>query len=372
MHTAAHSSRTPLPDGTYVELVGSLCSTRLPAVIMTGLFLMVGTLAALRSDDGLLFTTFVLGLFASIARLVILFDGRRRIDAGTMSLSATRAFERRFAASYIAFAAIFGCFSARLVMLPVPQLHMAVGILVVGYAAGVAATVALRPRIAVSSLLLSTVPLTLTIAAQADLEHGASALCLAALLVGGVRSLQQRYRSQSAKTIKRQAFAELARRDHLTGLDNRLALVEAFERLRRSAPGGMHIAVHYMDLDDFKPVNDRLGHPTGDAVLRAVAERLRTEAAPTDIVARLGGDEFVFVQTGIATARDVTDKAARLETALSAPLQLDDQSIVVGASVGSSGPAPVDLELDILLRDADDRLRVRKTQRKTMTVRTRG
>lgn len=369
MHRSRRPSPDPLPDDAYMELVGSLCSTRLPAIIMTGLFLMVGMLATLRSGDALLIDLFILGLFASLARLVILFVGRRRIDAGMMTLPATRLFERRFALSYVAFAAIFGGFSARAVMLPLPQLHMAIGILVVGYAAGVAATVALRPRIAVMSLLLSVVPLTLTVAVRGDVEQGASALCLAALLAGGLRSLQQRYRSQSAKTIKRQAFARLARRDHLTGLDNRLALAEAYERLQRSAAGGKHIALHYMDLDDFKPVNDRLGHLAGDMVLRAVAERLRAEAAPTDIVARLGGDEFVFVQSGVSTIRDVTDMAARLETVLGAPLQLDGQSIVVGASVGSSGPTPVDLELGIMLRDADDRLRLRKTQRKASTAR---
>nr|WP_269845963.1 GGDEF domain-containing protein [Sphingomonas sp. BT553] len=357
--------RGPLPDGTYVELVGSLCSTRLPAVIMTALFTLVGSLALMRSGDVLLQTLLVLGVTTSACRLWILFGGRRQFDAGSMTAAVARRFERLFAGFYIGFAAIVGMLAARVIALPLPSLDMPVGILVVGYAAGVAATTALRPHIAIPSLLLSVGPLAIAVMREPGLEHGVSAVCLIALLAGGLRSLSQRYQSQAAKTTARQAFGQLARHDHLTGLYNRLALTEAFGRLRQAGAATGFIAVHYIDLDDFKPVNDQLGHLAGDALLRAIADRLRSELPAGDITARIGGDEFVVIQTGVSSHADVGEKAINLEHMLARPFRVDSHPIAIGASVGSSGPARVDADLEWMMRRADEELRSRKAQRKS-------
>lgn len=356
--------RAPLPDGAYVELVGSLCGTRLPPVIMTALFILVASLATVRSGDLLLEMLLVLGVSASACRLWILFRGRRRFDAGAMTPAAARHFERVFAGFYVAFAAVVGLLAARVIALPLPSLNMPIGILVVGYAAGVAATTALRPHIAVPSLLFSVGPLAVAMMRKPGLEHAVSATCLFALLAGGLRSLNQRYRTQSAKTIARQTFGQLARHDHLTGLYNRLALAEAFDGLRHDRTATGLVALHYIDLDDFKPVNDQLGHLAGDALLRAVAERLRTELAGGDITARIGGDEFVVIQTKVSSHADVSQKAMGLEQILSEPFRVHGRSIVVGASVGSSGPARVDVDLETMMRHADDELRARKVKRK--------
>ena len=100
--------------------------------------------------------------------------------------------------------------------------------------------------------------------------------------------MRARYRSEAEKIAMRQTFASLARTDHLTGLANRLAFGEAFAR-EVETHGAKRIAVHCLDLDRFKPVNDRLGHPAGDDLLRQVADRLRSLCRNGNSAGRLGG-----------------------------------------------------------------------------------
>ncbi|MBB4616507.1 GGDEF domain-containing protein [Sphingomonas abaci] len=353
-----------LPDATYVELVSSLFATRAPTVIMSLLFLMAGMLVAHRTQDPLVTGLVELGTVSSMIRIALLFSGRMRHDAGAIDHQAAVAIERRFAVSYVAFAIILGLFVARTMQLPDAPLHTLAGILLVGYAAGVAAGTALRPRIAVASLLVAVLPPVAVLFVQSEPADIASAVALGGFLAGGMRSLLRRYRTESASTAKRHGFAALARRDHLTGLANRLELAERFDRLCTEGLRTKRVAIHYLDLDDFKPVNDRLGHPTGDALLRAVAGRLRDHIRGDDIAARLGGDEFVVVQTAVRDEDEVAAMARRLERDLAEPYAIDGREIVIGASVGWCLDDTAEPLLDPLLERADDALRRRKAERK--------
>ena len=148
-------------------------------------------------------------------------------------------------------------------------------------------------------------------------------------------------------------IAHMAMHDMLTDLANRVAFREelssALQRVRR----GEEMAVLYFDLDHFKHVNDSLGHPVGDALLRAVAARLKACVRETDTVARLGGDEFAIVQVSLNQPRGAAELAARLVSEIGSPYEIDGQTVVIGVSIGIA-LAPTDgTDPDILLRNAD-------------------
>jgi diguanylate cyclase (GGDEF)-like protein len=153
---------------------------------------------------------------------------------------------------------------------------------------------------------------------------------------------------QAAATI-----AHMTRHDALTGLPNRVQfrdhLGQSLSLVRRGEP----LAVLCLDLDHFKGVNDTLGHPTGDLLLQAVAERLRASLRPTDMIARLGGDEFAIVQQSLALVEDATALAGRILDIVGAPYDLDGHKVVVATSVGVA-LAPADgVDPDRLLKNAD-------------------
>ena len=157
-------------------------------------------------------------------------------------------------------------------------------------------------------------------------------------------------------TDRRQAeerLAFLARHDSLTGLPNRTQFAEVSERaLSREAAGEAATAVLCLDLDRFKAVNDTLGHPTGDALLRAVAGRLSETVGAEGLVARFGGDEFAVLveRTCLASA---TALAERIVRALSAPYVLDDKQALIGASVGIAIASVDGTDPETLIKHAD-------------------
>nr|WP_246527018.1 EAL domain-containing protein [Plastoroseomonas hellenica] len=177
-----------------------------------------------------------------------------------------------------------------------------------------------------------------------------------------IRQLRGRHLLEQARTelrvlaSQRRAeaiIAHLAHHDALTGLANRVLLRtrldEAMARVRR----GETCAVLCLDLDNFKDVNDTLGHPVGDQLLQAVTERLRANMREVDTVARLGGDEFAVVQVALSQGSDAGLLAQRLIESLGAPYDIDGHHIVAGVSVGIALAPHDGLDPDQLLRHAD-------------------
>lgn len=137
-------------------------------------------------------------------------------------------------------------------------------------------------------------------------------------------------RKQAARDIER-----LARTDTLTGLANRGVFLDRLARAcRRAKKHGEQFAVHFIDLDLFKPVNDTLGHPAGDELLKAVARRLCLSVRKDDVVARFGGDEFAVLQYGIASPEGAGHMAAKICKAVSEPYTIAGHGIEISASVG--------------------------------------
>ncbi|MGC2133208.1 MAG: diguanylate cyclase, partial [Xanthobacteraceae bacterium] len=153
----------------------------------------------------------------------------------------------------------------------------------------------------------------------------ALSLCAGAALLFGLPALAW-YRRTKEKQQADRRIRFLAHHDALTGLANRAQLVQSLEQalavlpLRRDG-----IAVHFLDLDRFKRVNDSLGHDGGDSLLKTVAERLRAVIRVEDVVARLGGDEFVLLQTGVAGRVQAEDFARRIVSAVTVPMTLKDR-----------------------------------------------
>jgi len=147
-------------------------------------------------------------------------------------------------------------------------------------------------------------------------------------------------------------ISHLARYDSLTGLPNRMFMREQMEKMLAAA-SNEPVAVMFVDLDQFKQVNDTLGHPRGDVLLRTVADRLRHLMRSTDLVARFGGDEFVIVQAPITGSDDAAALARRVVAALSDTYEVDGHQVVIGASVGIAMSPRDATSPDHLLKIAD-------------------
>ena len=157
-----------------------------------------------------------------------------------------------------------------------------------------------------------------------------------------------------------QRLKHLAFHDPLTGLGNRTLFAQHVET---AITAESRCAVLFIDLDDFKTVNDTLGHAAGDQLLIAVAERITSCLRPEDHAARLGGDEFAVLLEGVADTEDAQMVASRITDALRVPLRLAGQDVRVGASIGIA-PAVADITSDELLRNADLAMYMAKAQGK--------
>jgi diguanylate cyclase (GGDEF)-like protein len=156
-------------------------------------------------------------------------------------------------------------------------------------------------------------------------------------------------------------IAFMARHDALTELPNRSVLSERMEQALAQAGRGRGFAVFCLDLDDFKQINDTLGHPVGDQLLRSVADRLRSCVRETDLVVRLGGDEFAIVQSETTNPEDAASLARRVVECVSMPYEFEAQRIVIGCSVGISLAPGDGATGEKLLKNADVALYRAKT-----------
>lgn len=157
-------------------------------------------------------------------------------------------------------------------------------------------------------------------------------------------------------TQQRQAEAQIeymASHDLLTDLPNRSAFLSHLNQALRLNPRGTMLAVMFMDLDNFKGINDTLGHPIGDELLKSVAERLHSCMRGTDLVARFGGDEFVIVSAALENPSQAAALATRIREAVLEPFNLHDHQVVVDTSIGISISPNDGTEAEQLLKNAD-------------------
>ncbi|KRB79816.1 diguanylate cyclase [Sphingomonas sp. Root710] len=342
-----------LPDGTYIELVQSLFGLALPAVIMTICFAGTGAYILARSGDMLLQIFYILGLAASAVRLVTLFGNRGRVRAPALGVNVARAIELQFGLAYIAFAAAFGAFSAWAYATSDTDVRMLLVALIFGYGAGVASTVSLRLWISITAILIAIVPTILVSLFHAGGAHRGTGILTVLFLAGGVLSMFQRYRDTAAQISMRRLMETLARQDDLTGLPNRLVLRERFEQLAARSDGSELIAVHCVDINQLDPVNEMYGHMAGDALLKAVAQRLRRVVRGDNLVIHLNGDDFVVVQPNMADAAEAEALAHQIVATLDKSYAVAGEDIIITANIGYAIDLQLGAELERLLGGAE-------------------
>ena len=177
--------------------------------------------------------------------------------------------------------------------------------------------------------------------------------CTNLLYSADVRGMVVNIRDVSERKEFERQLAHRAFHDELTGLANRVLFRDRVEHALARVDRGSSLAVLFLDLDDFKTVNDTLGHQAGDELIRVVAGRLAGTARTADTAARLGGDEFAILMED--DANDASELVAkRLLESIAAPIAIEDRAITMNASIGIARARPGEsLQVDTLLRNAD-------------------
>ena len=173
-------------------------------------------------------------------------------------------------------------------------------------------------------------------------------------IIAMVRDISERKRHQNELEF-------IAHHDPLTQLPNRLLLADRLKQALAHAQRAQRLlAIAYLDLDHFKPVNDALGHKMGDQLLIMVAQRLKEHTRADDTICRLGGDEFVLLLGDLVTIEECTLTIGRLLAALGQPYQLEQHTLKISASVGLTLYPFDDADADTLMRHADQAMYVAK------------
>jgi diguanylate cyclase len=364
--------RQRLPDEVYAELVDMLFRAMTALISMAVSVTAIGALMfAMTGDLGVGALTLA-SLAVTVLRVALNLSYRRKHAGTLLPRARAKKWEMAFGTGAGLAALLLGLLNARALLVGGVGVHMLAAALTFGFCAGVVIRLSVRPRIAALTLSAAALPTLFGFVSQFQagdaelaLAYGGQALLLTLFALGAIEMVNHLYRSTLLQLMTKAELSHLARKDALTGLANRLCLKERFDhqviQLRRS---GDFIALHFLDLDRFKAVNDNHGHPIGDALLKLVAGRLERMLRAGDTAARLGGDEFVVLQAHIRDPAEAEMLARRIVKEISAPYSVNGNELTIGASVGVA-LAPTDgVDLDELAARGDAALYQAKSTRR--------
>ena len=312
----------------------------------------IATAGALSGDAfyGVLFLGFLMiGITRTVAAWFY-----HRAPHDPQDLASIKRWERAALLGAWTFAALVGLTGAySLVFHPRTDVEILINCCVMGYIAGVSSRNASRPLITIGQISFTCVPFTLALIWRADIVHAVLASFVGILYIGSILVCRSVFENIVSRHEAFRRIETLAQRDALTGLWNRAAFLNLLERQLAAADKAQNeIALISIDLDRFKDVNDTLGHPVGDAILKQVSDRICSTLRPGDEVSRIGGDEFLVMLAG-SRALEAQAVARSILAGFSDPFVVKLTRSVCGASIGCAIAPRDGSMIDTLLRNAD-------------------
>lgn len=354
-----------LPDAIMAELVTMLISGRVPVVVMMVTVSLVTVFATLGAVHPLIWSLSGIVLVLLAVRFGIVTRYMGIVRNTILSAPEVLSWERRYTNVIMCYAGALGLFNVVVTINGDAPTHLMVVAEIFGFCAGQVSRSSCRPRLCARAVLLSTIPTAigmLVVAGRTQEFRESAAYLVVSLIiilyaVSSIETVIYNYRTLLAQLESKRQLAGLARLDPLTGLPNRLAFVEQLQpEVDRVHDGVSTVALHMIDLDGFKSVNDNYGHPAGDALLCQVAERLRRLLRTGDTVARLGGDEFVVIQRGIVGADEALLLGHRIVRQLADPYRIGENDVRIAASDGIAHAPGDTTDMDRLIDYADKAL----------------
>ncbi|WP_319923551.1 GGDEF domain-containing protein [Klebsiella variicola] len=346
--------RKESPD-VYRALVAELSRTLIPTSMMGITILVIGSYAFwIQGSIPILLTT-LMGGAGSVAKVItiLLQLQRLRLSSELPGLEGSRRWELTHTIMTVTVSSSVGSLSSLMFLSAYAQLHLLATALLFGYCAGASTRLAPRPVIASTAMVIATLPAIICTFMTGEASHRIVSVIFLFFLLGGIHSVIYIHHNSVRNISMRLDMEVLARNDPLTGLANRLGLREAF---RRTVLNTRLIAIHCLDLDGFKNVNDNHGHASGDRVLNIVADRLRRVVPEGSTVARIGGDEFVVLQKIFHHVEESDDVRKLIDASLQLPFELPGVTVILSGSVGTASCESLTADLNVMLCAADEML----------------
>jgi diguanylate cyclase (GGDEF)-like protein len=338
-------------DDVFTKLVSELHSTLTPATIMGITIVAVGLFAYQSLGSLPLLVATIGGGIASLAKVAVSLAHRRANAAKRSTVADAVRWEKVQGLFIFLIAACVGTLGTISFSHGDLAVHMLAVALTFGYCAGVTVRISVRPFLAATAIVLAAFPTTIAVMAYGDMAHGIMSLLCVIFLVAAMQSMLHVYRTTIRQIRLLLDMEHQARHDPLTGLLNRTALSEAYLRLGRADDA--LTCVHCFDLDGFKHINDRFGHAAGDALLVAIAGRLRESLEPPHLAVRIGGDEFVILQSDVRDPAHAEALARRISDVLGAPYEFAGEEVRIGISLGYTMALSGSADLDHMMVTAD-------------------